>query len=84
MPKNLLPDMARLESIVALANGLSFPANDKPALERVLKRIDELEPTPHVVRRRDDVTDRFALPLALGAALVGLALFLEPRLRGLA
>jgi Ca-activated chloride channel family protein len=84
MPKNLLPDMARLEQIVAISGGTSFPANDKPALQRVLKTIDELELTPHVVRRRDDFADRFALPLALGAALIGAALLLEPRLRGIA
>jgi Ca-activated chloride channel family protein len=84
MPRNLLPDMARLEQIVTLSGGISFPANDKPALQRVLRTIDELEPTPHVVRHRDDYADRFAIPLALGAALIGAALLLEPRLRGIA
>jgi Ca-activated chloride channel family protein len=84
MPANMLPDMARLAAIVKLADGESFPANDQAALARVLGRIDQLEPTPHSVRVREDYSDRFALPLALGSVLIGLALLLEPRLRGVA
>ncbi len=81
-PRNLLPDMERLQAIVAVASGMSFPANDRPGLEQVLKQIDKLEPTPHEVRTRDDFTDRFAIPLALGTALIGFILLIEPRLRG--
>ncbi len=84
VPKEELPDMPRLQSIVELADGKSFTANDRAGLDQVFKRIDILEPTPHQVRTRDDFSDRFALPLAGGLALIALALALEPRLRGVA
>ena len=84
LPAGLLPDMPRLESIVKLANGQAFAANDRANLTRVFARIDELEPTPRTVPTREDFADRFWLPLALGVALIGLGLLLEPRLRGVA
>ena len=84
LPKHLLPDMPRLESIVAQANGKAFPANDRVGLNQVFARIDELEPTPRTVRKRVDYADQFAWLLALGTAFIGLALALEPRLRGVA
>ena len=67
---------------MAEANGKAFPANDRVGLEQVFARINELEPTPHTVRKRVDYADQFAWLLALGSALIGLALALEPRLRG--
>ena len=82
LPKHLLPDMPRLEAIVAEANGKAFPANDRVGLNQVFARIDELEPTPRTVRKRVDYADQFGWLLALGSALIGLALALEPRLRG--
>lgn len=84
LPGYLQPDMPRLESIVAQADGKAFRANDREGLDQVFTRIDELEPTPRTVRVREDYTDRFAWLLALGIALIGLALALEPRLRGVA
>ena len=84
LPGYLLPDMPRLETIVAQADGKAFPANNREGLEQVFKRIDELEPTPRTVRMSEDYTDRFAWLLALGTALIALALALEPRLRGVA
>jgi Ca-activated chloride channel family protein len=84
VPQEELPDMPRLQSIVALADGKAFTANDRAGLDQVFKRIDALEPTPHNVRTRDDFSDRFALPLALGLAFIALALVLETRLRGVA
>ncbi len=82
VPRELLPDMARLTAIVSLAGGLSFPANDRAGLAQVLERIDQLQPTPHKIRTREDFSDRFALALAAGCALLALAFTLEPRLRG--
>lgn len=84
MPAHLLPDLPRLESIASLSGGIAFPANDRQALDRVLRRIDELEPTSRSLRTREDFADRFLLPLALGCALCGLALLLQPRLLGVA
>jgi Ca-activated chloride channel family protein len=84
LPPGLLPDMPRLESIVKLANGQSFAANDRTRLAGVFKRIDELEPTPRSVPTREDYADRFWLPLAAGVALLAVALAMEPRLRGVA
>lgn len=79
-----LPDMGRLESIASLANGRAFPADDAKALREVFTRIDALEPTPRSLRQRDDFSDRWLWPLALGLALATLALAFEPRLRGVA
>lgn len=84
VPRNLLPDMPRLESIAKAGNGLAFAANDQRGLDRVLARIDELEPTPRKVNTREDYSDRFFWPLLAGLVLVMLALALEPRLRGVA
>jgi hypothetical protein len=84
VPKEELPDMPRLQSIVTLANGKAFTANDRAGLDLVFKSIDELEPTPHTVRTREDYSDRFAWPLAIGLGLIALALVLETRLRGVA
>lgn len=82
--RDQVPDLGRLTAITSLANGSAFAATDVPALEDVFSRIDRLQPTPRTVRSRDDFSDRFLWPLALGAALLALALGLEPRLRGLA
>ena len=79
-----LPDMGRLESIARLANGRAFAADDAKALREVFARIDTLEPTPHSMRQRDDFSDRWLWPLALGLVLATLALAFEPRLRGVA
>jgi Ca-activated chloride channel homolog len=81
---DLLPDLSRLQAITSLANGQAFSATDIPALKEVFRKIDRLQPTPRTVRQRDDFTDRAPWPLALGAALLALALVLEPRLRGVA
>lgn len=79
-----LPDMGRLESIARAGGGLAFAANDQAGLTRVFSKIDELEPTPRRITTRDDFSDRFWLPLAVGVALLVLVLALEPRLRGIA
>jgi Ca-activated chloride channel family protein len=81
---DLLPDMDRLAAITAAGGGTSFAANDRAALDAVLKKIDQLEPTPHLQRFHDDFSDRFAIPLALALVALALALAGEPRLRGLA
>jgi Ca-activated chloride channel family protein len=81
---DLLPDLGRLQAITSLANGQAFTASDIPALKEVFGKIDRLQPTPRTVRQRDDFSDRSSWPLALGAALLALALLLEPRLRGIA
>jgi Ca-activated chloride channel homolog len=82
LPGYLQPDMGRLETIVALADGKAFRANDRLGLEQVFKRIDELEPTPRTVRMREDFADRFLWLLVAGTSLIALALGCEPRLRG--
>ena len=84
LPGYLQPDMARLETIVAQANGKAFRANDRAGLDEVFGRIDELEPTPRTVRMREDYADRNQWLLVLGTLLIALALALEPRLRGVA
>lgn len=80
----VLPDMGRLESIARLASGRAFAADDTKALREVFTRIDTLEPTSRSMRQRDDFSDRWLWPLALGLILATLALTLEPRLRGVA
>ncbi len=82
LPPHLQPDMSRLETIVSQADGKAFRANDREGLAEVFTKIDELEPTPRTVRKREDFTDRFLWLLAIGTALIGLALGCEPRLRG--
>lgn len=84
VPRELLPDMPRLESIAKIGGGLAFAANDAVGLKRVFARIDELEPTPRKVSTREDYSDRFFWPLAAGLLLITLALALEIRLRGFA
>ncbi len=84
LPAYLLPDMPRLETIVAQADGKAFRANDRAGLDQVFSRIDELEPTPRTVRMREDFADRNEWLLVLGTLGVALALVLEPRLRGVA
>lgn len=84
LPGYLQPDMSRLETIVAQADGKAFRANDRAGLDQVFGRIDELEPTPRTVRMREDYTDRNRWMLVLGTLLIALALGLEPRLRGVA
>ena len=84
VPAEELPDMPRLESIVALADGKAFTANDGAGLAQVFSSIGQLEPTPRIVRTRDDFTDRYVWPLAIGLSLIAVALGLEPRLRGVA
>lgn len=83
-PPEMLPDMGRLESITRLAGGQAFAAGDLVGLKQVFARIDGLTPTPHLVRERDDFTDRFRWPLLAGVLLLALALVAEPRLRGAA
>lgn len=82
LPGYLQPDMARLEAIVAQADGKAFRANNRAGLEQVFARIDELEPTPRTVRMREDYSDRNLWLLVAGTVLIALALALEPRLRG--
>jgi Ca-activated chloride channel family protein len=82
VPRELLPDLGRLQAITALASGTAFPATDMKALHDVFASIDKLQPTPRTVRQRDDFADRYLLPLLAGLLLVGVALTLEPRLRG--
>ena len=84
LPGYLQPDMARLEAIVAQADGKAFRANDRVGLDQVFQRIDELEPTPRTVRMREDYADRNEWLLALGTLLIALTLVLEPRMRGVA
>lgn len=84
VPPQLLPDLGRLQAIAASGNGQAFTATDEQALQEAFARIDRLQPTPRTVSQRDDVSDRFWWPLVAGAALLALALALEPRLRGVA
>ncbi len=81
---DMLPDMGRLQSIAGRANGQAFAANDAKGLGEVFASISALQPTPHTVRQRDDFADRWLWPLVAGLLLGGLALGLEPRLRGMA
>lgn len=82
LPGYLQPDMARLETIVAQADGKAFRANDRVGLDQVFARIDELEPTPRTVRKKEFHVDRNQWLLVLGTLLLSLAVVLEPRLRG--
>ncbi len=84
IPRNMLPDLGRLQAIATRGGGTAFAANDLPALKDVFSRIDRLQPTPHTITERLDVSDRFTWPLLIGLALIAIALVLEPRLRGVA
>ncbi len=83
-PANLLPDAARLTAIATAGGGESFSASDRVSLDRILKRIEALQPTPRLVHERREDTDRFAWPLAAGLLLIALALLMETRMRGVA
>jgi Ca-activated chloride channel family protein len=82
VPQRLLPDPARLDEIAAAGGGVALMAVDDAALDRVIDRLDELEPTTRQVRQRDDYADRFVSLLIAAAATAALALAVEPRLRG--
>lgn len=84
VPRQLLPDPARLDEIAAAGGGVALMADDDAALDRVIDRLDELEPTTRQVRQRDDYADRFAPWLIAAVAAAALALVAEPRLRGVA
>lgn len=77
-----LPDQARLTEIVALADGESMHADSREDMLRIFARIDELEPSQEVFRRRENFADRFYWPLLGAVLLLGLALVTEPRWRG--
>jgi Ca-activated chloride channel family protein len=79
-----LPDMPRLASIAKLAHGQAFAANDRAGLDQVFREIDRLEPTERTVPTVEDSTDLYWPLLAAGLVAIGLALALEPRLRGVA
>lgn len=80
--QHLLPDQARLEEIARTSGGVALMANNEQGLREVFQRIDELEPTVHQVRQRDDYADRFLPWLIAALALSGFAVVLEPRWRG--
>jgi Ca-activated chloride channel family protein len=82
LPREALPDPARLRAIATAGGGEYFSAGDEAGLKTVFERIDALEPTPRTVATRLDRSDRFRWPLALGTALLALALALRPRLLG--
>jgi Ca-activated chloride channel family protein len=82
VPVELLPDLNRLTQITKITDGLAFLASDQAGLKKILKQIDALETTDQSVRQRDDYSDRYVWPLLIGAALLVLALTLEPRMRG--
>ena len=82
LPREAVPDPARLQAIASAGGGEYLTAGDEPGLKRVFERIDALEPTPRTVQTRMDRSDRFVWPLALGAALLALTLGLRSRLLG--
>ena len=84
VPPRLLPDPARLDEIARAGGGVALMADDNAALDRVIDRLDELEPTTRQVRQRDDYADQFEPWLIAAVACAALALLIEPRLRGVA
>ncbi len=82
IPPIMLPDMGRLSSITALADGQAFHADDQESLAQVLAHIDRLEPTERAARELVDWSDRWQAPLCAGALCLALALALGPLLRG--
>jgi len=82
LQQNLLPDQARLEEVARASGGVALMANDDQGLRDVFSRIDELEPSEHTVRQRDDYSDRFLPWLLAALGLAGCAIIFEPRWRG--
>jgi Ca-activated chloride channel family protein len=81
---DMLPDMGRLQAIASQSDGKAFAANDAAGLAEVFAGISALEPTPHLLRQRDDFTDRWMLLVAVGLGLAAVALVFDARLRGVA
>lgn len=77
-----LPNQARLEEVARASGGVALMANNEAGLREVFQRIDELEPTVHAVRQRDDYADRFLPWLAAALVLAGCAVVFDPRWRG--
>jgi Ca-activated chloride channel family protein len=77
-----LPDPERLREIVGVSGGVSLAANDRAGLERMLERIDELEPSPRQVAIHDDFEDRYPAWLLAGFLLLLLARIVETPWRG--
>ncbi len=84
VPRDLLPDLGRLREISGLTGGVAAIAGDAQELDALLAKIDALEETERSVPTREDYADRFHWPLVIGLALLALACFAEPRLRGVA
>lgn len=83
LPREFLPDMNRIADITEESEGIAMQAGDSQELEQVFARIDELEPSIAKESVREDFTDRFPIPLAIGALLLAIALVFETRLRGI-
>lgn len=80
--RNLLPDMQRLQEIVAAGDGRLMKAEGMDDLKHIFEEIDRLEPSTHEVRTLDHFTDRFHWPLVLGSLLLACCLLFEPPMRG--
>ena len=84
VPTRLLPDPARLDEIANAGGGVALMADNDQALDRVIARLDEIEPTTRQVRQRDDYADHVTPWLIAAAVLAALLVVVEPRLRGVA
>ena len=70
-------DEGQLKSIAEKTGGVYFPVDDREALEKALDEIDRLEKTKLDVDIFERWDERFPIPLALGVALVLLAVSLS-------
>ena len=67
-------DEKSLRSIAEMSGGEYFRATDARALSTVLGRIDALEKTRLTAPKREQIDELYVWPLAVGLALLGLAL----------
>jgi Ca-activated chloride channel family protein len=68
-------DEKTLGAIASATGGAFFRATDAHALSDVLSRIDQLEKSRLTAPKQEQVDELYAWPLAVGVALLGIALF---------
>ena len=78
----MLPDPQRLAAIARAGNGISAHADDRAALDDILRRIEDLDPVAAPQLTRPSFVDRHRLPLVIGLLLITVAIVGEPRWRG--